>query len=426
MTRNDGEKPLLSDELRSRERLVFGPDSVEEVSIQDINVLGQVRTEFDSAGIDELADSMLVYDGQEGPCVIVGVDLQEPAVVAKLTPEEALTYTLEHAALHKLDEPTLTRVAKDGSVYILIAGERRTRAIKTVVEYTGLDIDKTYVMCSVQEGISFLDAHRKQLTENVHDRPSAVDEAVGIRQTYDYLTMKFPGGTPSIADVSRISGRSESVVRDALAFTSLPLEIQKMAQKQKFPYVTKSGKEKERIYAPIPYSVAIKIKPLEEAYRKKYNSLDGIDESEDTYITNMLLAFANEIQKRRILIKSHGKSRVSELTAKLIENKIKDVNAEAMFSADMDGFFIEEDDSKSEQSKKNLVRAQRSLGRTAAEALHHLQKTGALTPDIIAMLATIAGQASASPNPIAEAASEVDAVFSNIAKEHPDLAPAIQ
>lgn len=425
MMRNDGEKPLLSDELQNRERYVFGPDSVEEVSMQDINVLGQIRTEFDPAGIDELADSMLVYDSQDGPCVIVGVDLQAPVVVAKLTPEEALTYTLEHATLHKLAEPTLTRVAKDGFVYILIAGERRTKAIETVVDYTGFGIDKTFVMSSVQEGISFLDAHHKQHTENVHDRPSAVDEAVGIRQTYDYLIMRFPDVTPSVAHVSRMSGNSESVVRDALAFTSLPLEIQNMAQKQKFSYTTKHGKEKERIYAPIPYSVAIKLKPLEEAYRKKYEGLDSTDEEENAYVTNMLLAFANEIQKRRILIKSHGKSRISELTSKLIENKIKDVNAEAMFSTDLSIFFIQENGNGAEQSTTRLRRARTDLAYTALKVLEQLYKNGSLNPEAIAMLTSIATRADESSNQIAKATTEVEAVYRAIAKEHPDLAPVI-
>lgn len=426
MARNNGEKPLLSDELRNRERYVYGPASITGVPVSDINVLPQIRTEFDPVGINELADSMLVYKKTGEQYVIVGFDLQEPTVVAKLTTDEAVTYTVEHAFLHNKPEPAEVKVSEDGFVYILIAGERRVRAIRSNMDYTGLDIERTEVMCSIQEGISLLEAHGKQLTENVHDRPSPLDEAVGIRQTRDYLTMRFPGQFPNVADIVRISGRGESVVRNALAFTSLPPAVQALAEKRKFDYESKKGKEKERKFVTLPYSVVIRLKPLEEAYRRKYRGLEAPKINEDTYTTNMLLAFANQLLKRRSVIKSHRKSRVSGLTIRLIENQIKGVNAEAMFSTDMDAFMIEEESGGGEISSITLMRSRRDLARVSIQHLDVLRNTDGLSTDIVDMLRSVYARIEAGNNSVTNAAAEVEAVYQAIASEHPDLADIIE
>lgn len=404
MARNNSEKPLLSDELRGREKHVYGPKSVTGVAVSNINVLPQIRTEFDPVGIEELADSMLVYEKMGEQYVIVGFNLQAPTIVAKLTPEEAITYTVEHALLHKKLEPSEVKVAKDGFVYILIAGERRMRAIKCNQEYTGLDIDKTEVMCSIQEGISLLDAHGNQLTENVHDRPSPLDEAVGIRQTRDYLTMRFPGQFPHITDIVRISGRSECVVRSALAFTSLPEEIQAMAKKTMHEY-GEEGKKKTRPFTPIPYSVIVRLKPLEEAYRLKHK-VRGIEEPEDEYVKNYLLAFATNIQAFRLKHKlENSRARVSSHIRKLIDEKIRNVLGEASF--DMETFLLFEDDEKPERSAAALKRAQKNLANTAVLSLLYLQKGGAIDRDTASMIEDLFMRVAVRDEAIAEVLDEV-------------------
>lgn len=365
-------------ELSIEGRIEFGPANIAPVPRQFINIVDQVRTEFDPVAITELADSMVVYGDDRSR--VVGFDMHNPLIVAQLTLAQAQDYLSDHAAFYKLERPAPAIASPDGFTYILIAGERRTLAIDKNITNWEVDPARVDVMCSIQNGIKFLPARHKQMTENIHQRTSPVEEARNIRLTHDYLALRFPDRQITFREIAEVSGRGESVVRQALAFTSLPPEIQAMARKTELEYMS-GGKLKKRFFTPIPYSVAVSLKPLEEAFRLKHQ-MQTIPEPIDEYVRNHLLAFANNIQQTRLELKINGRSHVSVKVRKTIEEKIRNVLGEASF--DMEAFFIE--DEEPEKSSATLKRAQLGLARTAIHTLKLLHESGAIDRDTTAML----------------------------------------
>lgn len=385
-------------ELSIEGRIEFGPANIAPVPRPHINIVDQVRTNFDPSGITELADSMVIYGDDRSR--VVGFDMHNPLIVAQLTTDQAQDYLSDHAAFYKLECPASAITSPDGFTYILIAGERRILAIDKNVADLGIDIGRVDVMCSIQNGIKFLPARHKQMTENIHQRTSPVEEARNIRLTHDYLTLRYPDRVITIREIAEVSGRGETVVRQALAFTSLPKEIQGMAKKTELEYMS-GGRLKKRYFTPIPYSVAVSLKPLEEALRLKHQ-LRGIEEPEEEYVKNHLLAFANSIQQTRMELKTKGKSRVSARIRKTIDEKIRNVLGEASF--DMDAFFIEGEEP--ERSSANLKRAQLSLARTAIHTLELLRRAEAIDRDTAAMLEEVFIRIAASDKAIAEVIDE--------------------
>lgn len=379
-------------------RIEFGPANIAPVPRQFINIVDQVRTEFDPTAIAELAESMVVYGDDKSR--VVGFDMHNPLIVAQLTLEQAQDYLSDHAAFYKLERPAPVVASPDGFTYILIAGERRTMAIDKNIENLDIDPNRVDVMCSIQTGIRFLPARHKQMTENIHQRTSPVEEARNIRLTHDYLELRYPDRDITIREIADVSGRSESVVRQALAFSSLPPEIQAMAKKTELAYVSK-GKIKKRFFTPVPYSVAVSLKPLEEALRLKHQ-MKEIPEPVDEYVRNHLLAFANNIQQTRMELKMNGRSRVSARVRKIIEEKIRNVLGEASF--DMESFFIEEEEP--EKSSAVLRRAQLGLARTAIHSLKLLAEAGGIDRDTADMLSSVYIEIVTSDDAIAEAIDE--------------------
>ena len=399
------------------DRVEFGPKDIGAVPFAYINVIKQVRTEFSEAGIAELAESMIIYgpdDDGLSQDIVVGFDMHNPLMVAKLNRQQTSQYLQDHADFYKLSDTEQQKqadaivTAPDGFTYILIAGERRTLAIRKNIDSLGIDDTTVDVISSIHENIDFMAARSKQMGENIHDRPSPMEEAANIRLDYEFLKLRRPNATISYTDVARSSGRKAGVVRDALAFTSMPQEIQDLSSKVIMDYNSK-GELKQREITPLPYSIVVALKPLEEALRLKYNSLEDPEEPEDVYVKNLLLAFSNNLKDTRLKYKLHGKSRSADKIHDMISEKIHNVLMEARIT--VDNLFIDDESNGSELSRSEtiLLRSQLSLARTALFALNALADTKAFGPgvDTAAMLESVLAKVSTRDDVIMEILDQV-------------------
>lgn len=235
----------------------FGPRALQVVPLTAVHELQQVRTSYDPEGINELATSMVLNPDIEQDADLVATDafdLNTPVMVAHFTNKLAARryihdYT-EHYGVDSVDLDNLTE--DDGTVKFLIAGHRRKRALYQLADRFNIDPDDITVSASVYEDPSFAEALRLQLSENVHERPPVQDEARAIERFYRDV-VKQQGTPPPIREFASQLGFGETKVRDALAFASLPGEIQGLTDR-----------------GLVSYSIVKRFKPLQDAYEKLY------------------------------------------------------------------------------------------------------------------------------------------------------------
>lgn len=209
--------------------------------IQEVNILPQARVVFE--GLDELAVS-LAKDGQINP-----------PFIARWTPEEAQRYitvvnliTGSHVKLEDLQAKTIDGEEK---VDVLLAGERRVRAGRTMLEKpcdhcsarlqaspsSGSCYDTHYpngfefrmgLKLTPQEAIAI------QTAENLHEKPKPWEEAPYIRNYW--VVSKLENPNLSLKDYATHIRRGQDTVRDALRFSRLSDETQQHVREGRLPY----------------------------------------------------------------------------------------------------------------------------------------------------------------------------------------------
>ncbi len=219
----------LSDAERQKYRSDFLPIGV-------VNTLPQVRRTFEH--IADLAES-LAGEGQINPPMVArwteGMLDNYLAVINLAWKTQISTDQLS---------PT---IEEDGQphYYVLIAGERRFRAAKHLVDHPCEDCSQriTKQQQSQERAPTCFDAHFPkglevrigdsitaqealtiQLAENTHERPPQEEEADWISRFYAVERQLIPGLT--LTDFSKKVRRSPEVVRDALRFSMLSSETQ--------------------------------------------------------------------------------------------------------------------------------------------------------------------------------------------------------
>lgn len=238
-------------------RVHFGPRALQEVPLTAVHELQQVRTSYDPEGINELATSMVLNPEIEQDADLVATDafdLNTPIMVAHFSNElAARRYIHDYAAHYGVDPVDIdSLIEDDGTVKFLIAGHRRKRALYQLADRFNIDPDDITVSASVYEDPSFAEALRLQLSENVHERPPVQDEARAIERFYrDVVSQQ--GTPPPIREFASQLGFGETKVRDALAFASLPGEIQGLTDR-----------------GLVSYSIVKRFKPLQDAYERLY------------------------------------------------------------------------------------------------------------------------------------------------------------
>jgi predicted DNA-binding transcriptional regulator len=137
--------------------------------------------------------------------------------------------------------------------YILIAGERRFRALEYLWnhgcstcktnhgnEQTGTCFFRHFphgmIAANVKVGFTPYDALTDQFAENTHHRPKPDEEAIGFRVFFQLLRVREPKLT--IAEFARRIGHHEQRVRTALQYTNLPDFVQQAVAEGKITYST--------------------------------------------------------------------------------------------------------------------------------------------------------------------------------------------
>lgn len=215
-----------------------------QILLSKINVLPQMRVEFDQETIVQLARD-INKPGQ-------GV-LQSPGV-AKLDTLACKNYL---AVFNQVKGTAITigqlkAVVADGRryYYILIFGERRLRSLRYIWQHGNpeLEVDRDgrngryyrarfggdVVDVSVFPNDDAFDALGRQLSENTYEHPSQWDEANAYLELFTFRKMRNPKYT--LAQFARDMKRSEEAIRNRLMWGDLPDDIQKLVRQGDIKY----------------------------------------------------------------------------------------------------------------------------------------------------------------------------------------------
>lgn len=331
----------------------FGPKRLEFVPYTAVNELAQVRTQYDTAGIEELARAI-----QSGVGANIhssdAYELGNPLAMGRHTKQSAQRYIQDHGEFYgiarrdRTDYQDLTPFDDDTAV-ILIAGHRRRRAIGHLLAMNNIDPSNATVASNVRDEIEFGQAIGLQLRENVYERPSPQDEARAIDLSYRYNVEKL-GQAPNIRQLAKQLGFSETKVRDALMFASLPASIQEY---------TASGA--------LSYSVVRQLKPLYDAFHSTYREETPEDQARRAELS--VREFCDTMLRQRL----SGKT--EEKIVETIRNRTKEIQGLAEYQQVSFDFLIEES-----RIERRVDVAGRQLASTALAVMRYRLRLGEINP----------------------------------------------
>ena len=297
----------------------FGPSHVDYVPITAINELPQVRVAYNREALDELATAIVNNpDIDADTPETEDFDLLHPLNLGRHDAASAKRYIKDHGDYYGIpsakrsDAGSLVAM-EDGSKIISIAGHRRKRAIAVLMGRYDIDPLDVQVAADVRWNIGFAEAQGMQLRENVYDRPPAQDEARAIALFYQDIVAR-EHKQPHIGKFAAQLGFSETKVRDALAFSSLPDSVQ--------AYTTNGL---------LPYSVVRRLKPLADAYRRFYAHITDPEKIERN-IEHELVAFCNQ------MVQMDLSGNAEQRRARMIDNKTKEIFGQADYQ--QEGLFL--------------------------------------------------------------------------------------
>ncbi|HJM04226.1 MAG TPA: hypothetical protein QF549_01140 [Candidatus Saccharimonadaceae bacterium] len=344
----------------SQELIEFGPSSLEAVPLLAINKFEQVRTNYDQERLEELATSIMKEGslGKGGSVGSADFNLVEPIGVGRHDKSSLRRYINDHGEYHQIARadrktPSDLRPLDDGRFIILNYGHRRTLAIHSLIQAFGLDAERATVSSHVGDNIEFAKALADQLRENNHDRLPPYDEARAIALQYDDLIRKT-GVAPNIKKLGLELGFSETKVRDALAFATLPRRIQAFAAD-----------------GLLPFGVIRNLQPLQEAYGRLYQHRSGTEAA--ALIEHELVVFCNKL----LNLKLSGKGDQSRHT--MIQNKIKEIAGQASYQ---EGLFLLEP----EFASRRRAESSHGLARLAFSIITHQLRLNELSPENLEQL----------------------------------------
>lgn len=337
----------------------FGPKRLDFVPYLSINELPQVRTEYNETAIDDLA--MAIQSGEDGSVISSdSFELGNAILNGRHSQRSAKKYIDDHGEYHRIaardrvDVQDLTPLDDDSAI-ILIAGHRRRRAVGRLLQMNNIQPINARVASSIRDEIEFGQAIGLQLRENVYERPSPQDEARAIDLSYRYTSERM-GHAPNIKKLASQLGFSETKVRDAIAFASLPDVIQEY---------TRSG-----VFS---YTVTRQLKPLFDEYFSMYKDdahADPFRAAEDAVVE-----FCDIQIKRRL----EGKS--DETIMKAIADQTQNIHDTAKYRQ---GTFDFELDAGSPSRRRQI--ATRQLTQTALGVMRYRLATGDIKESELASL----------------------------------------
>lgn len=264
----------------------FGPKSVSPVTYALINELPQqVRKTYEPAQIDDLAIAMTIPPPSDG--AEVEFDMFNPLLCAHLSHEDTVQYLKEYSEFYGVEtDVSELRPDENGRYTILISGHRRKRAIRQLISENDLDISKVRAHVNQRDSITFEKALVAQVRENTYEKVPPEEVARHIEQFYKYLCSTQPE-KPTYREIARKLGQSESIVRTALRFCSLPEEIQELAHNKT-----------------LPYSILVKLDKIHEKrkefYEKEQERGHPFSETIDEYCLHHLHLMVTRILRTRL------------------------------------------------------------------------------------------------------------------------------
>ncbi len=226
---------LLSDETPEG-RVEVGPKEDLLAPIDFINMVSQVRQEYDPDDLAELKQAMITEDdnGEKR------IQLIQPITVGYFHKNDLREYLEKLNSTwgteHTVNE--LTSVpGSHGRYYLLVvAGHRRTLAIRQAAEDLEIDVSRIDVVFHVMQGtdFTFREGIKTQYRENFHKRPESWEDAIAIGSI---LREGISNGEyNSFADCARDLGIPSERVSKAYRFNELPTYVKSAVEKGLFGY----------------------------------------------------------------------------------------------------------------------------------------------------------------------------------------------
>ncbi|MFA7201398.1 MAG: hypothetical protein WC099_00090 [Candidatus Paceibacterota bacterium] len=179
------------------------------LSLFKINVLPQIRKIFEN--IPSLAENIFEHG------------LINAVTVACLDYREMKKYIAHFSEIFKTHLDDSQFVLYQGQYCFLIAGERRLRATRLLIEQGRYDKEfRNRIKAVLCVGISAEEAIKLQISENVRDPVRPDEEALFITRCFRFYKRK----DMSLAEFSRIMMKSPETIKQALRFTNVPRYIQ--------------------------------------------------------------------------------------------------------------------------------------------------------------------------------------------------------
>lgn len=244
--KTDNDRPflvLLGEAEQQCELKRFGKEWRREfIPLNQINVCGQQRRDFDEESLDVLGNS-IEQEGQFHDLLVMRMPLEMAKRYVELTNECWGT---------DVDFNTFFQRG-DGYYDILDAGERRLRSMRKKEEDLG-DPPGTYgVDCKVRYASLFAEVIKIQFDENLHEGVAPHQAAKSIRQAF-YIGKK-EGLFSNVQEFLKFSALKEDATRKALAYFELPTQVREMVESEK---------------GGLTYSMAIELVPLMRAAYEYY------------------------------------------------------------------------------------------------------------------------------------------------------------
>jgi rhodanese-related sulfurtransferase len=230
--------------------------------VEAINLLTQVRKTIDD--IDELAEG-ISNKGQLAQ-----------GIAAALKPHQAKAYVAELNAIrgsqHTISEFTPSIIDQKKYYVMLVAGHRRYIAVKRLVEQgvQNRHFDGQY-RTVLYFGMSAHDALSLQFQENRHRQVPPHEEASAALDFYLWQRRRNPN--LSRAQFGRSIGRSDSWVKSALRFCSLPESLQTLATPLKREGNGNGGGKLKHQIA-VPYGLLVEVARLAEGLSEMGHPMD--------------------------------------------------------------------------------------------------------------------------------------------------------
>lgn len=216
----------------------FGSLRLAMIPRNRINILPQIRQEFDQEKLQELAES-IANKGRDPVTGRIRFDMMEPLIEGYHTTESAAVYIEQYNHTNGTSvrlEDLIAYNTPEGVRYVIhIAGERRLLAGDMLIEQNGLTDDSEF-LCHLYDNIEYIDALPMQFKENnARVNPPPRDEAHAIRKYYDAMKRIDPSYT-KVACADAFAVRPDKIA-DSIIYTDYPSSMQALGDHYPFSWL---------------------------------------------------------------------------------------------------------------------------------------------------------------------------------------------